>query len=776
LSIQLDDLVNLSPLPIQKFFSNNGRPLDGGLLFTYAAGTSVKIATYTDSSGLSSNTNPIVLDFRGECRLWIDPLLAYKFILSPANDTDPPTDPIWTVDNITAAPAQLDNAAIDTGSVNNIVLSIPQISSPVAFTRIVFKAANTNTGPVTITINGGTSKALTWQSTVALTGGEIFANGIYEAIYDGARWQLQGPTLLPGDVRLYGAVGDGVTDCTTALRAAAAALTNGGTLFFEPNGVYMFNPVAGSLGVKFTNVSGFKIQGNGATIKAIDAAPVDGDNQILYFIGCSDALIENLTVDGNRANRTITVDVAAANIQITTGCARLKFNRVRAINSVEDGWYINTATEGVAASYPTDVTLEDCEGFNSWRNNVSLVGSLRFTIRGGRYHGANGTDPEAGIDLEPNSTTTFGNIDARIEAVDVSNNTRYGVTIGLSSGAGPLNERTIIRDLRGQENGLAFLRVAGAAKGVDIDGVWCGPHSAAITRGLVDFGADATITDVVARNLHFNDITCAFAASRALIYVHGTITERLRIEGVYARNSTLPLLVGEAVYNLSAVDGRNFDIGILNAVINTATAERCLLRDIRIEDSEGYGAIFANPDIEIDGMTLIDCASTVASAYYVGTRPIARNISVYQTTSIPAGQKALRFDAAPAVVDGVRAFSAGTTYDASNTISLTGGVTGSFIANCHPPALVQTVASAATVTLPRVGTTFLISGTTNITSIVASNWDGQEVTLVFQGALTFTDGSNLKLAGNANFVTTADDTITLVCDGTNWYEVARSVN
>ena len=32
------------------------------------------------------------------------------------------------------------------------------------------------------------------------------------------------------------------------------------------------------------------------------------------------------------------------------------------------------------------------------------------------------------------------------------------------------------------------------------------------------------------------------------------------------------------------------------------------------------------------------------------------------------------------------------------------------------------------------------------------------MTLMFQGILTFTDGNNLKLAGN--FVTTADDTIT----------------
>ena len=96
--------MNLSPLPIQKFFANNGQPLAGGLLFTYAAGTSNKIATYVDSSGTSVNSNPIVLDSRGECRLWIDPRRAYKFVLAPAGDTDPPSSPLWSVDDITAAP------------------------------------------------------------------------------------------------------------------------------------------------------------------------------------------------------------------------------------------------------------------------------------------------------------------------------------------------------------------------------------------------------------------------------------------------------------------------------------------------------------------------------------------------------------------------------------------------------------------------------------------------------------------------------------------------
>lgn len=84
-----------------------------------------------------------------------------------------------------------------------------------------------------------------------------------------------------------------------------------------------------------------------------------------------------------------------------------------------------------------------------------------------------------------------------------------------------------------------------------------------------------------------------------------------------------------------------------------------------------------------------------------------------------------------------------------------------------------TVASATTVTI--TGTVTHISGTTTITSVSGTGHvAGHRITLIFDGILTFTDGSNLKLAGD--FVTSADDSITLVFDGTNWYEVARSVN
>lgn len=82
------------------------------------------------------------------------------------------------------------------------------------------------------------------------------------------------------------------------------------------------------------------------------------------------------------------------------------------------------------------------------------------------------------------------------------------------------------------------------------------------------------------------------------------------------------------------------------------------------------------------------------------------------------------------------------------------------------------IASSAEISIPILGDCFSVTGTTGITSMVA-NRRGR-FTLIFTGILTVTDGSNLKLAGD--FVTSADDTLTLVSDGTTCFEVARSTN
>lgn len=92
----------LAPYLFQQFLNQTGTaPAVGGKLFSYVAGTSTKQATYTDSSGSIQNTNPMILDSTGSVPyLWLDPALVYKFVLAPANDTDPPASPYRSEDNV----------------------------------------------------------------------------------------------------------------------------------------------------------------------------------------------------------------------------------------------------------------------------------------------------------------------------------------------------------------------------------------------------------------------------------------------------------------------------------------------------------------------------------------------------------------------------------------------------------------------------------------------------------------------------------------------------
>ena len=79
-----------------KFFAltNLGLPLSGGMLYTYVAGTSTPKATYTDSTGVTPNANPVILDSAGRADVWLA-LGAYKFVLQ-----DSLGNTIWTVDGI----------------------------------------------------------------------------------------------------------------------------------------------------------------------------------------------------------------------------------------------------------------------------------------------------------------------------------------------------------------------------------------------------------------------------------------------------------------------------------------------------------------------------------------------------------------------------------------------------------------------------------------------------------------------------------------------------
>lgn len=93
-----------SPQPHQCFFEN-GVPLAGGKIFTYVAGTTTPLSTFTDSGGVSMNQNPIILDSQGCANIWLG-LQGYKYIVQDANGVQQ-----WTTDNL--VPTRLDVVITD---------------------------------------------------------------------------------------------------------------------------------------------------------------------------------------------------------------------------------------------------------------------------------------------------------------------------------------------------------------------------------------------------------------------------------------------------------------------------------------------------------------------------------------------------------------------------------------------------------------------------------------------------------------------------------------
>lgn len=194
-------MASLSPSPKLAFWDNSGNPLTGGLLFTYQAGTTTKQTTYTDQSQNTANTNPIVLDSRGEANVWLPAGKSFKFVLSPSTDTDPPTNPIWTVDNIfnisqltttttktgnyTVVPADANKLIKVDATTGNITITLLSASEAADGFTITIKKIDSSTNSVTIDANSTETidASLTWVLNLQ--------NESVTLISDGTNWQIK---------------------------------------------------------------------------------------------------------------------------------------------------------------------------------------------------------------------------------------------------------------------------------------------------------------------------------------------------------------------------------------------------------------------------------------------------------------------------------------------------------------------------------------------------------------------------------------------------------
>lgn len=109
-------MATLLPEGKQSFETSAGIPLVGGKVYTYDAGTNNPRVTYQDAAATTPNTNPVILDARGEATIFWSG--AYKVVLKDALDNT-----IWTVDNVQST----DVLALDLATTNSATKGAGQI-------------------------------------------------------------------------------------------------------------------------------------------------------------------------------------------------------------------------------------------------------------------------------------------------------------------------------------------------------------------------------------------------------------------------------------------------------------------------------------------------------------------------------------------------------------------------------------------------------------------------------------------------------------------------
>ena len=212
-----------------QFFDNNGNVLSGGKIYTYQAGTTTPAATYINNLGSAVNSNPIVLDASGRPpqEIWFPVGQSFKFIVKTSTDTL-----IGTYDNIPSINdpySENDLLSNVTGTNAIAATASPTITEYAIGAAYSFIAANTNSGAVTLAIDGLTAKAITKAGSNALAAGDIQAGMLVYVHYDGTRFQMIGNAVYGGSVTNATITGSTITGGSISGLSTDLAIADGGT-------------------------------------------------------------------------------------------------------------------------------------------------------------------------------------------------------------------------------------------------------------------------------------------------------------------------------------------------------------------------------------------------------------------------------------------------------------------------------------------------------------------------------------------------------------------
>lgn len=285
-----------------QFFDNNGNILSGGLLYTYSAGTTTLLTTYTDSSGTVTNTNPIVLDSSGRVstQIWINPSSVTKFVLQNSSGVT-----ISTWDNIPSLVTSLNG----TGTAN----SVPY-----------FNAVNNFTSDANLTFNGTN---LTVSGAVNSSSLNTSANAII-----GGTANITGNTTVTGTIASTGgltsttpAVTQSASDNSTKIATTQFVKKYSPSAKIQPISVTLNSPSAGSFTVTLspTYLDFRSTTSNSGTVTSVEVASaitlsVSGTTNLGTASGQSTRLAVVAVYNGSTVQLAITNLTGGVNLDETS--------------------------------------------------------------------------------------------------------------------------------------------------------------------------------------------------------------------------------------------------------------------------------------------------------------------------------------------------------------------------------------------------------------------------------------------------------------------------
>jgi hypothetical protein len=385
--------VNLSPVfgVAGQLFDNNGNPLAGGKIFTYAAGTTTPVATFTSASGSIAHSNPIVLDGAGRVpsgEIWLTDGITYKFVVE-----DSTSALIGTFDNLSGINSNFvaftNQQEIQTATAGQTVFNLTTVTyQPSTNSLSVFVDGVNQYGPGaqyayvetdqdTVTFVSG----LHVGASVKFTTSQLNSSGAGDAsqISYTAPYPLSVTTNVEVklaqivSVKDFGAIGDGVADDTAAIQDALDAHN----VIYVPNGTYL----CGALTFNSQNVLKGESR-SGAVLTYTGSTTFITGGVDLSRVG-----FENLTINesSNPNGYAIFFDSSTTRQPRIVNIAVTGFANGIRIDDALNGWmeqvYIEGQGAGVAGSVGLQFGESPMQSGTTWQTNNVYINSFETAVK-----------------------------------------------------------------------------------------------------------------------------------------------------------------------------------------------------------------------------------------------------------------------------------------------------------------------------------------------------------------------------------------------------------